>query len=224
MEIEGAKDHWVKNLNDPEDTRWEYTYHGRFEKYGMWREKTDVEGGSYSVDKGPFVINQIEAVIDKLCKQPFSRQCQIITWMPNLDLDIYDPPCLQSWLGRIREDEEGVWWLNYNIRIRSNAAYSAYLMNSFGLTMFTRELIADEISKRTGRIVMLGRMNWQADSWHIYGREIKEFEERFIRRLDSTTFEDRVYNFYDPIIQEMYNEAEEIVKVKIAEEDSKINH
>ena len=31
MEMQGVKDHWVKNMNDPEDTRWEYTYHGRFE-------------------------------------------------------------------------------------------------------------------------------------------------------------------------------------------------
>ena len=29
MEVQGAKDHWVKNMNDPKDTRWEYTYHGR---------------------------------------------------------------------------------------------------------------------------------------------------------------------------------------------------
>ena len=29
MELEGVKDHWVKNINDPADTRWEYTYHGR---------------------------------------------------------------------------------------------------------------------------------------------------------------------------------------------------
>ena len=29
LEVQGAKDHWVKNMNDPADTRWEYTYHGR---------------------------------------------------------------------------------------------------------------------------------------------------------------------------------------------------
>ncbi|NLB56250.1 MAG: hypothetical protein GX811_10900, partial [Lentisphaerae bacterium] len=29
MEVQGAKDHWTKNMNDPDDTRWEYTYHGR---------------------------------------------------------------------------------------------------------------------------------------------------------------------------------------------------
>jgi len=226
MELQGVKDHWCKNLNDPEDTRWEYTYHGRFAQYGSWRERHENVGidgtasGWTESDKG-FKVDQIEAVIDKLCKQPFSRQCQMITWMPNIDLDIYDPPCLQSWWGRILEDE-GVWWLNYNIRIRSNAAFSAYFMNSFGLTMFTKT-IADKIAKKTGRTVKLGRMNWQADSWHIYGHEIKAFEERFLKRLDVTKFDERVYNFYDSDIQEMYWEADEAIKEKIKKEDAKRN-
>ena len=92
LELKGFKDHWVKNMDDPEDTRWEYTYHGRLEKYGIWLEKS----GKESVEKGPFKINQIEAVIEKLSKQPYTRQAQMITWMPNLDLDCFDPPCLQS--------------------------------------------------------------------------------------------------------------------------------
>ena len=31
----------------------------------------------------------------------------MITWMPNMDLDCYDPPCLQSLWYRIVEDEDG---------------------------------------------------------------------------------------------------------------------
>ncbi|MBN2818934.1 MAG: hypothetical protein JXP36_08190, partial [Bacteroidales bacterium] len=48
LELKGFKDHWVKNMNDPDDTRWEYTYHGRLEKYGAWKEKKEddsVEAG-----------------------------------------------------------------------------------------------------------------------------------------------------------------------------------
>ena len=41
LELAGAKDHWVKNMNDPEDTRWEYTYHGRLAAWGAWRELRD---------------------------------------------------------------------------------------------------------------------------------------------------------------------------------------
>ena len=118
LEVQGIKDHWVKNLNDPHDTRWEYTYHGRLENYGQWRELHD----GHSVASGMPAINQIERVIAKLVEQPFSRQAQMITWMPNIDLDCYDPPCLQSLWYRLIEDENGVSWLNCNVRFRSNDA------------------------------------------------------------------------------------------------------
>ncbi|MFT3868331.1 MAG: hypothetical protein QM715_07525 [Nibricoccus sp.] len=75
MELCGAKDHWVKNINDPTDTRWEYTYHGRLANYGSWQEKTDGQ----RVRAGGFNIDQVEGVIAKLAKQPFTRQAQMIT-------------------------------------------------------------------------------------------------------------------------------------------------
>jgi thymidylate synthase len=225
MELQGVKDHWVKNLNDSEDTRWEYTYHGRFKHYGQWfdLQYRDCNDPKFPIDRivcGYFNIDQIEFVIDKLCKQPCSRQAQMITWMPNLDLDIFDPPCLQSIWCRIME-EDGVRYLNYNIRIRSNDSWGAYFMNSFGITMFVKEIIADEIAKRTGKEVRLGRMNWQADSWHIYGKDIQQAKERLFDRLEATKFEDRVYDFYDPDIQEMYYEEDENIKKKIAEYDQR---
>jgi thymidylate synthase len=92
-ELQGLKDTWTKNVNDPEDTRWEYTYHGRLAAYGRWKEKVRTEGGTSSRDVGAFCVNQIERVIEKLARQPFTRQAQMITWMPNLDLDCFDPPC-----------------------------------------------------------------------------------------------------------------------------------
>ena len=110
-ELEGRKDSWVKCINDPEDTRWEYTYHGRMANYGQWKEKS-ADGTSEMT--GDFDVDQVRYVIDKLVEQPFTRQAQMITWMPNLDLECYDPPCLQSLWYRILEDSDGVWWLNCN--------------------------------------------------------------------------------------------------------------
>ena len=69
----------------------------------------------------------------------------MITWMPNLDPQVYDPPCLQSLWFRILEDENGVYWLNSNIRFRSNDAWGANFMNMFGFVQFSREVIANEI-------------------------------------------------------------------------------
>ncbi len=217
LELQGAKDHWVKNINDPDDTRWEYTYHGRLANYGAWREK-QADGGS--AEQGPFRIPQVERVVEKLVQQPFTRQAQMITWMPNLDLDCYDPPCLQSIWYRILDDEEGTGWLNTNIRFRSNDAWGANFMNMFGFIQFSREIIADEVARRSGRPVELGRLNWHADSYHIYGKDIAAAEERLLRRIGDTAFEDRVYCFSDADIREIYDEAEAVIRAKIAAYDA----
>lgn len=216
MEVGGAKDHWVKNINDPTDTRWEYTYHGRLAAYGSWQE---AHNGT-SVRAGGFRIDQIEAVIAKLVKQPFTRQAQMITWMPNLDLDCYDPPCLQSIWYRILEDEaDGTWWLNCNIRFRSNDAWGASFMNLFGFILFNRDVIAAEVANRSGRTVKLGRLNWQADSYHIYGKDLAAAKARLFDRMESTPFENRIYEFTDEMIQEIYQEAEAAIQHKIADYD-----
>ncbi|MFW5803991.1 MAG: thymidylate synthase [bacterium] len=234
MELQGYKDHWIKNIDDPRDTRWSYTYHGRFKNYGAYKKKLNKKSKGHplwpnaqdGIKVGTNIVNQIEIVIQKLIEQPFTRQAQLITWMPYLDLYDCHSPCLQSiWL-RMAEDD-GVYWLNYNIRIRSNDAWGAYFMNSFGITMFVKEIIADEISKRTGKEVKLARMNWQADSWHIYGKDIKSFKEMFINRVPFheeeriETFPNRIYNFSDEIVREIYNESTSIVKAKITQQDQK---
>jgi thymidylate synthase len=216
LELKGFKDHWVKNMNDPADTRWEYTYHGRLEKYGTWKES----GPDGSGIRGFFNVNQIEAVIDKLCKQPFTRQAQMITWMPNIDLDCFDPPCLQSLWYRILEDSEGIYWLNCNIRFRSNDAWGASFMNMFGFIQFNREVVAAEISRRSGKTVKLGRLNWQADSYHIYGKDIEQARVRLFERIDSLKLEERTFNFSDDFIKEMYDDAETSILAKINQYDA----
>lgn len=216
MELQGAKDHWIKDMNDPADTRWEYTYHGRLARYGTWREKS-ASGESH--ERGGCRVAQIDRIIEKLARQPFTRQAQMITWMPNIDLDCYDPPCLQSLWYRILESPDGVWWLNCNIRFRSNDAWGASFMNMFGFVMFNRDIIAAGVAGRSGREVRLGRMNWQADSYHIYGKDLEGARQRLFDRVETTRFEDRVYHFSDPTIRELYDEAEAGVRAKIAEYD-----
>lgn len=211
LELKGFKDHWVKNINDPEDTRWEYTYHGRLANYGVWNELVDGK----TTETGPFKVRQLDNLIEKLAEQPYTRQAQAITWMPNLDLDVFDPPCLQSVWYRILEDDDGIWWLNTNIRFRSNDAWGANFMNMFGFVLFSKEVIADAVAAKTGKTVKLGRMNWQADSYHIYGKDIQDAKERLFDRLDSSDFEDRVYELEDEMIREMYDEAETEILEKI---------
>ncbi|NQU09652.1 hypothetical protein HQ590_02590 [bacterium] len=216
MELQGAKDHWVKNMNDLQDTRWEYTYHQRLAAYGTWHERHDGQ----SREVGPLRVNQIEAVLAKLVKQPFTRQAQLITWMPNIDLDCYDPPCLQSlWYRLVDEPEANTLWLNCNIRFRSNDAWGASFMNLFGFVMFNRDIIAAGLESRLGKPVKLGRLNWQADSYHIYGKDLANARQRLFERLGTTEFAARVYQFRDPLIRELYDEAEPVVRAKIADYD-----
>jgi thymidylate synthase len=214
----------VRNVNDPEDTRWEYTYHGRLIRYGQWKErKLDPSGKRTSSWAGPRPIDQIEWVVCKLCAQPFTRQAQMITWIPHLDLECYDPPCLQSiWL-RILEDSSGVWWLNTNIRFRSNDAWGASFMNMFGLTQLL-QTVAQAIQQRSQRQVMLGRLNWQADSYHIYGKDIANCRKALIDKIESgAPFAKRVFNFQDPNIQEMYHECEAGILAKIQKTEQDMN-
>ncbi len=220
MELKGFKDHWVKNMNDPDDTRWEYTYHGRLQRYGSWKERVEEKGNMLRKDVG-FQVDQIEHVIQKLVDQPYTRQAQMITWMPNHDLRVYDPPCLQSLWYRIMEDEEGIQWLNCNIRFRSNDAWGASFMNMFGFIRFNREVIADEVARRSGKELRLGRMNWQADSYHIYGRDIAQAKAMLFDRIDTMSLEERTFNFGDDFIREMYDMAEQsaLMKIKKYDED-----
>lgn len=215
LELKGYKDHWTKNMNDEADTRWEYTYHGRLQKYGVWKDLIDGK----STETGPFKVDQVQAVINKLSAQPYTRQAQMITWMPNVDIDCYDPPCLQSLWYRILEDEEGVYWLNCNIRFRSNDAWGANFMNMFGFVQFNKEVIAAGIAEKTGKIVKIGRMHWLADSFHIYGKDLQTAKERLFDRIAEMSLEERTMNFNDEFFRDMYNEAEEQVLKKIAEYD-----
>jgi thymidylate synthase len=165
---------------------------------------------------GPFEVDQIEGVIRKLVEQPFTRQAQMITWMPNLDLDCYDPPCLQSlWYRMVKDEEDGIYYLNCNIRFRSNDAWGASFMNMFGFVMFNRDVIAAEVARRLDEPVRLGRLNWQADSYHIYGKDIEAFRKMLLERIEGSTLEERTFELGDPMIQEIYEEAEEAIREKI---------
>jgi len=161
----------------------------------------------------------VEGVIAKLVAQPFTRQAQMITWMPNVDLQVYDPPCLQSLWYRILEDDDGSLWLNCNIRFRSNDAWGANFMNMFGFVRFNREVIANEVGRRLEKTIHIGRLNWQADSYHIYGRDIAKAKAMLFDRMDSMSFEKRTMEFNDPFIREMYDDAGPRIMQKIQEHD-----
>lgn len=180
--LNGIKDHCIRVPGDPDDTRWEYTYHQRLFNYS-------VPGLGQPYD-------QIELVARKLAKTPYSRRAQAITWKVWEDNTCYDPACLQSVWCRVLPDDAGRWRLNTNVRFRSNDAYKAALMNMFALVQLQTR-IADRIAELSGQAVVVGRYVHQADSYHIYGSYFREFEERFLKAVASRTFEQRTYRYAD---------------------------
>jgi thymidylate synthase len=180
--LDGIKDHWVRDPSDPDDTRWEYTYHQRLFNYAIPNiEKT---------------FDQIEIVAQKLAEVPYTRRAQAITWKVWEDNICYDPACLQSIWCRVLKGEDDKWLLNTNIRFRSNDAYKAAFMNMFALIQLQKK-IAERISDISNKNVILGRYVHQADSYHIYGSYIEEFENRFLRMYKERSFEERTYRCED---------------------------
>ncbi len=189
--LEGIKDHCVRNTQeDPNDTRWEYTYHQRLFDY-------TVPGTAKPID-------QIEMIAEKLAKTPYSRRAQAVTWKVWEDPFCYDPACLQSIWCRLLPDDNGEFVLNTNVRFRSNDAYKAAFMNIFALVML-QKLIAEKIEKRLQRPIKIGRYVHQADSYHIYGAYFKDFKERFLSALEERSFAQRTMHY--SMVQEIMYEA-----------------
>ncbi|MBW1687970.1 MAG: hypothetical protein JRS35_23280 [Deltaproteobacteria bacterium] len=178
--LDGIKDHCLRNPDDPEDTRWEYTYHQRL--FG------------YSLPRSTEVFDQIELLSEKLAKTPHTRRAQAITWKVWEDNFCYDPACLQSIWCRLLQADDDQWLLNMNVRFRSNDAYKAAFMNMFALIQLQAK-IAERIAALSGKKVKLGRYVHQADSYHIYGSYFKEFEGRFLRALETRSFEQRTFRY-----------------------------
>ncbi|HSW39726.1 MAG TPA: thymidylate synthase [Acidobacteriota bacterium] len=196
MEVcEGIKDHLVRDPQDPEDTRWEYTYHRRLFNYR--------EAGQPPVD-------QIAAMCRRLAETPYTRRAQAITWNVREDNDCFDPPCLQSVWCRITE-EAGAPTLSMNARFRSNDAYKAAFMNIFALVQL-QKFIAARITEIAGTPVRVGRYCHMADSYHLYGSYFREFEGRFLRALEKRTFEQRTMRYED--VRDMMEEGRSAILAK----------
>jgi len=185
--VDGIHDHWIK----PEEGKWTYTYHKRLFGY-------ETEGE---------VIDQINQLISKLSKVPFSRRAQAITWNPKLDPPTDDPPCLQRLFCRIVDKNEKLF-LDMNSHWRSRDAYKAAFMNIFALTKLQAK-IAEEISNNINKDVGVGRYADITDSFHIYGSYAQEFKN-FLNLIESRSFEERTWSteFANPFFEKAKRKIE----------------
>jgi len=202
----GVHDHWVR----PEEDKWTYTYHQRLSAYAP------VADLSSSKVKSPFApVDQIRYIIDKLSRSPHSRRAQGITWMPTADPSTDDPPCLQRIWCRLLPAGEG-FTLNLNTHWRSRDAYKAAFMNIYALTDLQRWL-AEEIGRKMGKKVAVGRYVDISDSYHIYGAYFQEFNERFLKLVRERPFEKRVWRTDDRRVQAAIKLGQEQLEKEKAE-------
>ncbi len=185
--VRGIHDHWI----NPEEGKWTYTYHQRLFQYKIEEE----------------IVDQINYMISKLSETPHSRRGQAITWNPKLDPVTDDPPCLQRIWCRIAQDGDSMS-LNMNTHWRSRDAYKASFMNIFALTDLQR-MLAEDLSKRIGKDVAIGRYVDITDSFHIYGSYYNEFAN-FMKLINSRSFEERTWHtkFAEPFFKKARDRIE----------------
>jgi len=114
-------------------------------------------------------INQIEYIIQKLKKNPYSRRAQAITWRPLIDPYHSDPPCLQRIYMRIKGGK-----LLMQTTWRSRDLFRAWEANVNGMIRIQKR-IAEELGVEMGHYLDF------SNSLHIYGVNIPEVKDLFNR-------------------------------------------
>lgn len=199
--VDGIHDHWV----NPEEGKWEYTYHERFTRYTHFKYVGCHPKQKWlDYDYNPVSIDQIDYIVSALVEAPHTRRAQAITWIPGMDAGISDPPCLQRIWCRIFGDE-----LVMSIDIRSNDGFKAAFMNIFAFTDLQRA-IAERVSEGLGRLIRPGQYIHNANSFHIYGVDFPDFS-RFLESLERRGFEDRTWRSDDPVVVSGLQEANIVI-------------
>lgn len=213
--VDGIKDHWVRDKGDPTDERWEYTYHGRWTHHPVINPPY-FHKRPFDVEKAEF--NQLIWLVDKLGANPITRRAIAHTWVVGEDNGYESPPCTQGlWLRGIPR-EDGVVVINMDVRFRSRDAYDAAFMNAFAF-VYLQKWVADELSRRYQMETVVGRYVDFSDSYHIYGRRIADFEERFLKLLYDRSFEERTWPL--EFAQPLFDEARPKILEKVRRKDER---
>ncbi len=117
-------------------------------------------------------INQIEYIIQKLKKSPYSRRAQAITWRPLVDPYHSDPPCLQRIYMRIKEGK-----LIMQTTWRSRDLFRAWEANVNGMIRIQKS-VAEKLEVEMGHYLDF------SNSLHIYGVNIPEVKDLFCRMIN----------------------------------------
>ncbi|MEM5820712.1 MAG: thymidylate synthase [Candidatus Aenigmatarchaeota archaeon] len=109
-----------------------------------------------------FGKNQIEFIIEKLSKAPYTRRAVAITWNHIVDQKSSNPPCIIAVQGIITDN-----YYNHTVWIRSNDMVKGWPVNIVGQIELAK-LIVNEINKRVGTDFKVGTVTTISTSAHIY--------------------------------------------------------
>lgn len=185
--INGVRDHWV----NPKEGKWEYTYSQRLTNYSALPDQNKGEKLHWDTTVR---VNQMEKMYQKVLECGYTRRAQAVTWDANIDMDVYDPPCLQRFWLRLLGDT-----LNWNTHFRSNDLFKAAFMNMWAFIEWFR-LFAERLSGDLGRDIKVGRYCHMVDSYHLYGSYEKDIED-FLQTLKDRSWEERVISSLDENVQ-----------------------
>lgn len=160
----GIHNHWKKNPDDPNDTRWGYTYNERFS------------------GQIPFVFEGIKSDFESKGRTT-GRDYFFSIWRSNEDsiFEQEDPPCWQNGQIRLVPDREGNLNLNYLTCWRSRDHAKAWLENNIAQVRL-QGLFASKISNMLGVKVNVGPYIDTSTSLHIYGMYLDR--DNLGKRLD----------------------------------------
>lgn len=119
-------------------------------------------------------FNQIyHSIIKRLSLSPKSRRAIAITWVPEMDVNSDEPPCLQLIQCFIRDQQ-----LHMTCYFRSNDMLSAWGANAYGLAHLMKYM-CDQIDQP----ITIGTLTTISSSAHIYWKRDKQELDEFKKRM-----------------------------------------
>lgn len=193
----------VAGLHSDRVEGWNYSYFDRMQNYPGKKVSDTVH------------VNQIELMAENLANTFYTRRAQMISWYPLTDVKAKEPPCFQRAWGQVVMSE-GQPVLEFNTHWRSRDVFKAAFENMFAFT-WLQAMMADMISEKAGRKVLVGRYSEFVDNMHIYGSYERRNEvDGFIESTKKKKFSQRVYNTNDQIVHDLYLEARERMLAEIS--------
>jgi thymidylate synthase len=145
------------------------------------------------------IAEQMENIIEQLKTSGITRRAQAVTWRVPKDNKSIDPPCLQRVWCRIINHA-----LHMHTHWRSRDGLKAAFMNGDAFITWG-EKIAGELGVPFVKYVDM------SDSFHIYGKDIEEYKNRFLPMKNK--------RFHASEWKEMMQEAIPEIKRKIEKRD-----